>query len=159
MWRGLSCVKVAGRRRKSPQKKKKRAQRPTDHRMHLNWFIKAPRSTLPPPSPPRLQPPPREPLSFPRDGQPPTRHRTTLWKPATHASLFEYPGAPLSASTDDCNHQSAPSYLSRRHRTTSSAVRVKSSMQLLPRPPPSVSKPFRHHRVYLENNFSFSFSF
>lgn len=53
MWRGLSCVKVAGRRRKSPQKKKKkRAQRPTDHRMHLNWFIKAPR-----PSPHPLPPP------------------------------------------------------------------------------------------------------
>lgn len=53
MWRGLSCVKVAGRRRKSPQKKKKRAQRPTDHRMHLNWFIKAP--TVHPP-PPRFSP-------------------------------------------------------------------------------------------------------
>jgi len=57
VWRGLSCVKVAGRRRKSPQKKKKRAQRPTDHRMHLNWFIKAP---WPPPHPP---PPPAGPGS------------------------------------------------------------------------------------------------
>lgn len=56
MWRGLSCVKVAGRRRKSPQKKKKRAQRPTDHRMHLNWFIKAPRSTPLTPSSGRLTP-------------------------------------------------------------------------------------------------------
>lgn len=157
MWRGLSCVKVAGRRRKSPQKKKKRAQRPTDHRMHLNWFIKAPRSTPLAPSPPRLQPPPREPLSFPRDGQPPTRHRTTLWKPTTHASLFEYPGAPLSASTDDCNHQSAPSYLSRRHRTTSSAVRVKSSMQLLPRPPPSVSKLSPPPRISRKQFFLFFF--
>lgn len=54
MWRGLSCVKVAGRRRKSPQKKKKRAQRPTDHRMHLNWFIKAPQH---PPHPAPLSPP------------------------------------------------------------------------------------------------------
>lgn len=66
MWRGLSCVKVAGRRRKSPQKKKKRAQRPTDHRMHLNWFIKAP--TVHPACPP---PPPRAPLSLPDRLRPP----------------------------------------------------------------------------------------
>ena len=62
MWRGLSCVKVAGRRRKSPQKKKKRAQRPTDHRMHLNWFIKAPRSTPLTPSSGRLTPSSAAPL-------------------------------------------------------------------------------------------------
>lgn len=84
MWRGLSCVKVAGRRRKSPQKKKKRAQRPTDHRMHLNWFIKAPR---PPPHPP---PPP----SGPGSSSPPPRN-SLLSAPAGHRVRLPSPRARL----------------------------------------------------------------
>lgn len=98
MWRGLSCVKVAGRRRKSPQKKKKRAQRPTDHRMHLNWFIKAPRSTLLPPGhlPPLASPfaagcvsPSLAPVSPPSFPPTSTSHsRTTLWRATTHAELL-----------------------------------------------------------------------
>lgn len=116
MWRGLSCVKVAGRRRKSPQKKKKRAQRPTDHRMHLNWFIKAPTVHPPPPrfSLSRLRPPPPP---LPRPGSvrhpalpvspvPSTSHRrTTLWKAATHrtgAALVAY--TPAAHPPSDCAH-------------------------------------------------------
>lgn len=118
MWRGLSCVKVAGRRRKSPQKKKKRAQRPTDHRMHLNWFIKAPTVHPPPPrfSLSRLRPlPPLSPSSpricspsrAPRLSRvPSTSHRrTTLWKAATHrtgAALVAY--TPAAHPPSDCAH-------------------------------------------------------
>lgn len=67
---------------KEPQKKKKRAQRPTDHRMHLNWFIKAPR---PPPHPP---PPPAGPgssrsLSSAPPPPPPPGTRFAPLRPAT----------------------------------------------------------------------------
>lgn len=141
MWRGLSCVKVAGRRRKSPQKKKKRAQRPTDHRMHLNWFIKAPTVHPPPPrfSLSRLRPPP----PLPRPGsvrhpalpvslpyRPPATVGRPYGKPQHTAPVLRSLRIhrprilrPIARTHTGGRMQRVTSYLSHRHPGTEDAAR------------------------------------